>query len=216
MIYSDEIFPRAREQILKYRQPVVGRLDMHTVTARLDIRLEIIPHHCLGSLYWNLGGHAGWTMRIDAKQDHIERLFTFAHEIAHIVLSRSGVRRPQSSEEYWKLERGVDRLARELLIPYEWLTDETLLDLEETEEGLLVSRKTLLLQLAAAKHYPDLMRSNGEVLCVRCGGEAPPKAGGDYWHHEQCQCLAFRDNPNSILPEPLPPSMPGQFVLFSL
>jgi hypothetical protein len=125
------------------------------------------------------------------------RRFSFAHELAHVLIRRGQmpwVRR--KDEEWW-----ADWFACELIVPRKWLRGR-----EVSQQLRLFARqvgdaRVLALQLAAESRR-QLWRDKDEVICGRCG---------DSLHFNDCPCRAYRldadlrhELPELIIAEPCP------------
>jgi hypothetical protein len=94
-----------------------------------------------------------------------DAVFTFAHEVAHILARRGHFHTLPRAQEEWF----ADRFAHELVLPRSWLTGASSAQLRRLSHARWLPAETFAVQLAAIDRAPRLFRSGSAVYCRHCG-----------------------------------------------
>lgn len=112
------------------------------------------------------------------------RRFAFAHEVAHLLISRARMLWvDRHSEEWW-----ADWFAHELIFPKRWLREKRWEQLRLFNDP--AERQTIALHLLGSMHRESAMlRVDDTVICGRCG---------DRQLFNTCDCQHFRADANAM------------------
>ena len=93
-------------------------VDLPELSSRLGARIRTLPTASARKGGLSRDGD-GWIIWTDGKPSclDVDKRFTVAHELAHLLFIRSGLSIPIGAEEYWILESACDQGATEILIP---------------------------------------------------------------------------------------------------
>lgn len=101
---------------------------------------------------------------VNSRLSAAEANFTFAHELAHILLRRGCFARLPASREEWF----ADRFAHELLLPRRWVWGASADEVRWLSQRRWLAVETLAIQLGESDRVPSVFRSRGRVYCRRC------------------------------------------------
>jgi uncharacterized protein DUF955 len=158
---ADQTLARSHQsagRLIAMLRPILAPLSITNIAAQLNITVR--RHEFRGPTRGAALG--GETIVLDLRLSGRASAYTFAHEVAHILIQREVLHVADPYQETF-----ADSFARELLLPRAWLGAGV--NGPAAARRFDVSQATVAVQLAALGEAPALQRLGVQVLCASCG-----------------------------------------------
>lgn len=189
--------PRLAElaKTIRHCEPRSRRLsiDATATAAGVEVRMASLGGVLLAASFSDTV-----VLNADRRVSAARRRFSFAHEVAHVLMRRGQMPWVGRKEE----ERWADWFACELVVPLQWLRRAKSLRQLRLVADEVADARTLALQLAALSSQ-RIWKAGGEVICGHCGDSA---------FSDGCTCRDYRLDARRLaqLPELIGPDVSAQ------